>query len=139
MRVVGKILGLRETVMQISNAAQSNSEHMGLLIQQFRGNMSAAYKDEVAQLKAAREALKDAYKAGDKAAIDADKQAVQDLEQQIKANRATLLNVHDDVKQMRELRQQLAADVKAKNVDAIQQDRDAFNEAKSQVLTDIQA
>jgi uncharacterized protein (DUF3084 family) len=124
--------------MQV-NLPVVNYDQMGVKVRDYRASMNAAYKDDVAQLKAARAELKEARKTGDKEAIAAAQQAIADVQQLMRDNRAQLQTVHDNVAQVREARQQLAADVKAKNVDAIQQDIAAFNEHRDQVFADLMA
>jgi formate-dependent phosphoribosylglycinamide formyltransferase (GAR transformylase) len=83
--------------------------------------------------------LQEAYKSGDKTAVDAAKLAVEGIQQDRQANRAAAKTVHADVAELRGDRKQLAADVKANNVDAIQPDIDAVNQAHDQILVDTQA
>jgi hypothetical protein len=123
--------------MQISGAVVN--DHVGAKVRDYRADLAAAYKDETAQLKAARESLQEAYRSGDKDAINAANQAVEGIQQERQANRAAAKTVHGDVAELRGARKQLAGDVKAKNVDAIQQDIDAVNQAHDQILVDTQA
>lgn len=124
--------------MQVNSPFVTYNE-MGTKVREYRASMSSAYKEEVAQLKAARAALKEAHKTGNKDAIAAARQAIADVQQQMHENRAALRTVQADVADVREARQQLAVDVKAKNADAIEQDIAAFNEARDQVFTDVLA
>lgn len=112
---------------------------LGAQIRDYRQTLSAANGDLTTQLKAAKETLKAARQSGDADAIATAQKAVDDLNQQIQTNKDSLLHVHDDVKALRDLRAQLAADMKAGNLDAIQQDRDAITQQSAQILTDIQA
>jgi hypothetical protein len=109
--------------MQINGVVLN--DHVGATVRDYRTTLAAAFKDETTQLKAARESLQEAYKSGDKTAVDAAKLAVEGIQQDRQANRAAAKTVHGDVAELRGARKQLAADVKANNVDAIQQDIDA--------------
>lgn len=111
---------------------------LGAQIRDYRHTLSAANADLTAQLKAARETLKTARESGDADAIATAQKTVDDLNQQIQTNKGSLKTVHDDVKELRDLCAQLTADMKARNLDAIQQDRDAITQQYAQVVTDIQ-
>ena len=117
----------------------SQPDKLGTMVRDYRETLMAVRADLVSQLKAATETLKQAHKSGDTDAITAAQSAVDGLDAQIKANRESLLTVHDDVKALREMRQQLSADVKAGNIDAIQQDRDLITQQRGQLLADLQA
>jgi chromosome segregation ATPase len=114
-------------------------DHLEVQVQDYRQALSGVHADLVSQLKSEREVLKQAHQSGDKDAIAAAQQAIDDLNVQLKANHDSLSAVHTDVKELRELRQQLIADVKSGNLDAIQQDRNAVAQQRDQVLADIQA
>jgi hypothetical protein len=108
-------------------------------VRDYRQTLDAVHADLITQLKSAKDTLKVARQSGDQDAITAAQTAINDLNVQLEANRDSLPVVHDDVQGLRELRQQLTADVKAGNLDAIQQDRNAITEQRDQVLADIQA
>lgn len=112
---------------------------LGTRIDDYRDTLNAVHTDLITQLKSARETLKAAHQAGDQDAIKTAKSAIDALTVQIQANRDSLSVVHDDVKELRELRQQLSTDVKAGNLNAIQQDRAAITQQRDQLLTDLQA
>lgn len=109
------------------------------LVRDYRTTVNAEHADLVAQLKDARETLKEAQKARDTDAIAEAQKSVAELEQKIQANRDSLTTLHDDVALMRELRQQLASDVKSGNLETIQQDREAIEQQRQQIRTDVQA
>ena len=123
--------------MQI-NLPRVSYEGMGTKVREYRANMSSEQKADVAQLKAAREALKQAHKTGDKSAIETAKQAVLELEDKIHDNVAHLKTVQNDVAGVRTARRQLASDVRSGNKDSIPQDISNFNSARDQVFTDIE-
>lgn len=108
-------------------------------VRDYRETLKAVYAELIAQLQSAKDTLKDARQTGNQDSITAAQTAIDDLNVQLKANRDSPSVVHGDVKDLRELRQQLTADVKAGNLDAIQQDRDAVTQQRDQVLADIQA
>jgi len=112
---------------------------LSALVRDYHTTTNAEHADLTAQLKAAKETLKQAHLSGDKNAITAAETAVAGLEQQIGANRDRLSTLRDDVAAMRNLRQQLALDVKAGNQSAIQQDREAITQQGEQIRTDLQA
>ena len=108
-------------------------------VRDYRETLKAVYAELISQLQSAKDTLKEARQKGNQDSITAAQAASDDLNVQLKANRDSLSVVHGDVKELRELRQQLSADVKAGNLDAIQQDRDAVTQQRDQVLADIQA
>ena len=108
-------------------------------VRDYRQTLNAVHADLVSQLKSAQDTLKQARQSGDQDAITAAQKAIDDLNVQLKANHDSLSAVHNDVKGLREMRQQLIADVKAGNLDAIQQDRNAISQQRDVVLADIQA
>jgi len=114
-------------------------DQLATRVRDYRQTLDAVHADLITQLKSAKETLKAARQSGDRDAITAAQTAINDLNVQLGANRDSLSTVHDDVQGLRELRQQLTADVKAGNLDAIQQDRTAITEQRDQVLADIQA
>jgi hypothetical protein len=119
--------------------APPNVDKLGTRVDDYRDTLDAVHADLITQLKSARETLKAAHQSGDQDAITTARAAINALTVQITANRDSLSVVHDDVKQLRELRQQLSTDVKAGNLDVIQQDRDAITQQRAQVLADLQA
>ena len=119
--------------------APPHVDQLGTQVRDYRDTLDAVHADLITQLKSARETLKTAHQSGDQGAITAARAAIDALTVQITSNRDSLSVVHDDVKQLRELRQQLSTDVKAGNLDVIQQDRDAVTQQRAQVLADLQA
>jgi hypothetical protein len=83
--------------------------------------------------------LKQARQSGDQDAITAAQKAIDVLDVQLATNRDRLSVVHDDVNALRELSQLLTSDVKAGNLNSIQQDRDNVAQQRDQVLADLQA
>lgn len=126
-----------EDIIPLGPPAQT--EQLGIRVHDYREALNAAHADLVSQLKVAQDSLKTAKQSGDQDAITAAQKSIDDLNLQLKDNRDKLLTVHDAVKDLREMRQQLAADVKAGNVDAIQQDRDAITQQRDVILADLQA
>lgn len=114
-------------------------DQLGTRVHDYRETLDSVHADLISQLKSATETLKEARKSGDHDAITAAQTAIDNLNLQLRTNRESLSVVHDDVKGLREMRQQLSADVKAGNLDAIQQDRDAISQQRDQVLADLQA
>ena len=108
-------------------------------VRDYRETLNAAHADLVSQLKSAKDTLREARQSGDQDWITGAQTAIDNLNVQLKANRDSLSAVHGDVQGLRELRQQLTTDVKAGNLDAIQQDRIAITQQREQVLTDLQA
>ena len=103
------------------------TDQLGIRVHDYRETLDAAHADLVSQLKVAQDTMKTARQSGNQDAITAAQKTIDDL------------NVHDAVKGLREFRQHLAADMKAGNMDAIQQDRDAIAQQRDQLLADIQA
>lgn len=115
------------------------TDQLGIRVHDYRQTLDAAHADLVSQLKIAQDTLKTAKQSGNQDAITAAQKTIDDLNVQLKDNRDNLLTVHDAVKGLRQFRQHLAADMKAGNMDAIQQDRDAIAQQRDQLLADIQA
>jgi len=113
-------------------------DKLATLVCDYRNTLSDVHSDLITQLKSDRASLQAAKQSGDQDAITAAQTALDSVNAQLKANQDNLTKVHDDVKGLREARQQLTADVKAGNLAALEQDRDAVAQGKIQVLTDIQ-
>jgi ABC-type amino acid transport substrate-binding protein len=116
-----------------------HADQLSTQVRDYRNTLNAANADLTAQLKAARQTLKDARQSGDQEAITAAQASVDGINVQLQANHDSLSKIHGDVKDLRELRQQLTTDVKTGNVDAIAQDRVAIAEQRQHVLADLQA
>lgn len=116
-----------------------DADNLATQIRDYKSTLSTAHADLITQLKSARETLKAARQSGDQDAISSAQSALDDINVQLKANQDSFSKLHDDVTDLRELRQQLISDVKARNLDALQQDRDAITQQRDQVLADIQA
>jgi hypothetical protein len=116
--------------------------HVGQLatrVRDYRNTLNAVNTDLIVQLKSARDTLQEARKSGDQDGISGAEKAIDNLNVELKANRDSLSLVQGDVKDLRELSQQLIADVKAGNLDSIQQDRNAVTLQRDKVLADLQA
>ncbi len=119
--------------------APPHVDQLATRVRDYRDTLSAVNSDLLSQLKSAKDVLQEARKSGVQDLITAAQTAVDDLNVQIKANQDSLSQVRGDVKGLRELSQQLIADVKAGNLDALQQDRNAITQQRDKVLADLQA
>ena len=107
-------------------------------VRDYRQTLESVHSDLITQLKADQLSLQQARQSGNQDAITAAQKAIADVDAQLSVNSNHLSVVHEDVKSLRELSQQLTADVKAGNLDSIQQDRNAVAEERAQVLADLQ-
>ena len=114
-------------------------DHLATRVRDYRDTLAVVNGELTAQLKLAKDTLQEARQSGDLDSIAAAQTAIDHLNDALKVNRDSLSLVQGDVKDMRELRQQLIADVKAGNLDAIQQDRYALSQQRDKVLADLQA
>ncbi len=116
-----------------------HADNLAPQIRDYKSTLSTAHADLVTQLQSARETLKAARQSRDQDAISSAQTALDNINVQLQANHDSFSQLHHDATDLRELRQHLIADVKARNLDALQQDRDAITQQRAQVLADIQA